>query len=150
MKNTIRKKMTHNNIVTVIEFISARSKRVITVILLCCFFCSQCFAYTDPYLCSKYYKLRIRNVEKVLAVGIRKVNNTSIETYVLGFGTPIHATINGAKLTDAYISKRRTLQCDGETIGHVRIYELAGLGIETGEFIIKSGDKKASTYLEID
>lgn len=150
MKNTIRKKMTHNNIVTVIEFISARSKRVITAILLCCFFCSQCFAYTDPYLCSKYYKLRIRNVEKVLAVGIRKVNNTSIETYVLGFGTPIHATINGAKLTDAYISKRRTLQCDGETIGHVRIYELAGLGIETGEFIIKSGDKKASTYLEID
>ena len=142
--------MTHNNIVTVIEFISARSKRVITVILLCCFFCLQCFAYTDPYLCSKYYKLRIRNVEKVLAVGIRKVNNSSIETYVLGFGTPIHATINGAKLTDAYISKRRTLQCDGETIGHVRIYELAGLGIETGEFIIKSGDKKASTYLEID
>ena len=142
--------MTHNNIVTVIEFISARSKSVITVILLCCFFCSQCFAYTDPYLCSKYYKLRIRNVEKVLAVGIRKVNNTSIETYVLGFGTPIHAAINGAKLTDAYISKRRTLQCNGETIGHVRIYELAGLGIETGEFIIKSGDKKASTYLEID
>lgn len=113
-------------------------------------FADSAYAYTDPYLCSKYYKLRIRNVEKVLAVGIRKVNNTSIETYVLGFGTPIHATINGAKLTDAYISKRRTLQCDGETIGHVRIYELAGLGIETGEFIIKSGDKKASTYLEID
>lgn len=110
----------------------------------------QCKAYTDPYLCSKYYKLRIRNVEKVLAVGISKVNNTSVETYVLGFGTPIHATINGAKLTDAYISKRRTLQCSGETIGHVRIYELAGLGIDTGEFIIKSGDKKASTYLEID
>ncbi len=113
-------------------------------------FADSAYAYTDPYLCSKYYKLRIKNVEKVLAVGIRKVNNTSIETYVLGFGTPIHATINGAKLTDAYISKRRTLQCDGETIGHVRIYELAGLGIETGEFIIKSGDKKASTYLEID
>ena len=113
-------------------------------------FADSAYAYTDPYLCSKYYKLRIRNVEKVLAVGIRKVNNTSIETYVLGFGTPIRATINGAKLTDAYISKRRTLQCDGETIGHVRIYELAGLGIETGEFIIKSGDKKASTYLEID
>ena len=113
-------------------------------------FADSAYAYTDPYLCSKYYKLRIRNVEKVLAVGIRKVNNTSIETYVLGFGTPIHVTINGAKLTDAYISKRRTLQCDGETIGHVRIYELAGLGIETGEFIIKSGDKKASTYLEID
>ncbi len=113
-------------------------------------FADSAYAYTDPYLCSKYYKLRIRNVEKVLAVGIRKVNNTSIETYVLGFGTPIHATINGAKLTDAYISKRRTLQCDGETIGHVRIYDLAGLGIETGEFIIKSGDKKASTYLEID
>ena len=113
-------------------------------------FADSAYAYTDPYLCSKYYKLRIKNVEKVLAVGIRKVNNTSIETYVLGFGTPIHATINGAKLTDAYISKRRTLQCNGETIGHVRIYELAGLGIETGEFIIKSGDKKASTYLEID
>ena len=113
-------------------------------------FADSAYAYTDPYLCSKYYKLRIRNVEKVLAVGIRKVNNTSIETYVLGFGTPIHATINGAKLTDAYISKRRTLQCEGETIGHLRIYELAGLGIKTGEFIIKSGDKKASTYLEID
>ncbi len=113
-------------------------------------FSTSTYAYTDPYLCSKYYKLRIKNVEKVLAVGIRKVNNTSVETYVLGFGTPIHATINGAKLTDAYISKRRTLQCSGETIGHVRIYELAGLGIETGEFIIKSGDKKASTYLEID
>ncbi|WP_143098562.1 hypothetical protein [Succinivibrio dextrinosolvens] len=113
-------------------------------------FANSAYAYTDPYLCSKYYKLRIKNVEKVLAVGIRKVNNTSVETYVLGFGTPIHATINGAKLTDAYISKRRTLQCSGETIGHVRIYELAGLGIKTGEFIIKSGDKKASTYLEID
>lgn len=118
--------------------------------LMICIFAGSANAYTDPYLCSKYYKLRIKNVEKVLAVGIRKVNNTSVETYVLGFGTPIHATINGAKLTDAYISKRRTLQCSGETIGHVRIYELSGLGIETGEFIIKSGDKKASTYLEID
>jgi hypothetical protein len=124
-------------------------KKVLSIIFLL-FFSLSCSAYTDPYLCSKYYKLRIKNVEKVLAVGIRKVNNTSVETYVLGFGTPIHATINGAKLTDAYISKRRTLQCSGETIGHVRIYELAGLGIETGEFIIKSGDKKASTYLEID
>jgi len=89
-------------------------------------------------------------VEKVLAVGIRQVNNTSIETYVLGFGTPIKATINGAKLTDAYISRRRTLQCKGITIGHVRIYEFSGLGIKTGEFIIQSGDKKASTYIEID
>lgn len=125
-------------------------KKVVSYILISMCVIFNCNAYTDPYLCSKYYKLRIKNVEKVLAVGIRKVNNTSVETYVLGFGTPIHATINGAKLTDAYISKRRTLQCNGETIGHVRIYELAGLGIKTGEFIIKSGDKKASTYLEID
>lgn len=80
-------------------------KALIAFVLFYCFFYSECNAYTDPYLCSKYYKLRIRNVEKVLAVGISKVNNTSVETYVLGFGTPIHATINGAKLTDAYISK---------------------------------------------
>ena len=124
-------------------------KRIILFISIL-LFSANIFAYTDPYLCSKYYKLRIRNVEKVLAVGIRKVNNTSVETYVLGFGTPIHATINGAKLTDAYISKRRTLQCSGVTIGHVRIYEMAGLGIKTGEFVITSGDKRASTYLEID
>ncbi len=140
--------MNRNLINKILDCIKA--KRITAFILLCVFFNSECIAYTDPYLCSKYYKLRIRNVEKVLAVGIRKVNNTSVETYVLGFGTPIHATINGAKLTDAYISKRRTLQCSGVTIGHVRIYELAGLGIETGEFVITSGDKRASTYLEID
>ncbi len=122
----------------------------LSITILSCILSTQVFAYTDPYLCAKYNKLRLRNVEKVLAVGIRKVNNTSVETYVLGFGTPISASINGASLTDAYISKRRTIKCNDAVIGHVRIYELSGLGIDTGEFIIKSGDKKASTYLEID
>ena len=32
------------------------------------------FAETDNYLCSRYNKLKIKNVEKVLAVGIVTVN----------------------------------------------------------------------------
>ncbi len=107
-------------------------------------------AYTDPYLCAKYDKSRLRNVEKVLAVGILKVNDTSVETYVLGFGTPVKASLNRIALTDKNILKRRALQCKGVTVGHMRIYSLEGLGVETGEFVIKSGNKRAATFIEID
>ena len=36
-------------------------------------FSASSFAETDNYLCSRYNKLKIKNVEKVLAVGIRRV-----------------------------------------------------------------------------
>lgn len=118
------------------------------VISLCLAF--QANAYTDNYLCAMYEKIRIRNVDRVLAVGIRRVYQASIETYVLGFGTPIKTTIDAIKLTEENISKRRTLQCKGITIGHVRFYELSNLGLKSGLFVIESGDKSASTYIEID
>jgi hypothetical protein len=113
-------------------------------------FAFQANAYTDNYLCAMYEKIRIRNVDRVLAVGIRRIYQASVETYVLGFGTPIKTTINDIKLTEDNISKRRTLQCRGVTIGHVRFYELSNLGLKNGLFVIESGDKSASTYIEID
>lgn len=107
-------------------------------------------AETDNYLCSRYNKLKIRNVEKVLAVGIRRVYTSSVSVYVLGYGTPIKVSINRIKLGSDEVSKRRVLKCGNEIVGQIRVYDLSKLGIKVGEFVIESGDKKVSTYIEIN
>ena len=107
-------------------------------------------AETDNYLCSRYNKLKVRNVEKVLAVGIRRVYTSSVSVYVLGYGTPIKVSINRIKLGTDEVSKRRVLKCGNEIVGQIRIYDLSKLGIKVGEFVIESGDKKVSTYIEIN
>lgn len=107
-------------------------------------------AETDNYLCSRYNKLKVNNVEKVLAVGIRRVYTASVSVYVLGYGTPIKVSINRQKLGSDEVSKRRVLKCGNEIVGQIRIYDLSNLGIKVGEFVIESGDKKVSTYIEIN
>lgn len=107
-------------------------------------------AETDNYLCSRYNKLKVRNVEKVLAVGIRRVYTSSVSVYVLGYGTPIKVSINRIKLGTDEVSKRRVLKCGNEIVGQIRVYDLSKLGINVGEFVIESGDKKVSTYIEIN
>ncbi|MGN0893930.1 MAG: hypothetical protein ACI4ND_02895 [Succinivibrio sp.] len=108
------------------------------------------YADSDNYLCSKYRKLKVSNVDKVLAVGINRIYTDSVETYVLGYGTPIRVSISGLKLGMEHIIKRRTLVCDDEKVGQIRTYKLSGLGMRVGEFVLQSGDKKVSTYIEID
>ncbi|HJI58918.1 MAG TPA: hypothetical protein OIL84_02835 [Succinivibrionaceae bacterium] len=113
-------------------------------------FSASSFAETDNYLCSRYNKLKIKNVEKVLAVGIRRVYTSSVSVYVLGYGTPIKVSLNRIKLGSDEVSKRRVLKCCNEIVGQIRVYDLSNLGVKVGEFVIESGDKKVSTYIEIN
>src|SRR5574344_1068364 len=113
-------------------------------------FANSAFAVTDNYLCSKYTKLRIKSEEKVLAVGIRRVYTNSVETYVIGYGTPIKAWLNNIRIGSDLISKRRTLNCNGQRVGQIRVYDLSSFNIDTGLFLIRSADKEASTYIEIN
>ena len=111
---------------------------------------SPSYALEDHYLCARYNKLKVKNEEKVLAVGIRKVYTDRVEVYVLGFGSPIKATLNGERVGMDLVSKRRTLRCGEETIGQMRIYDLNSFNVNTGLFEIESGGKVASTYVEIN
>ena len=113
-------------------------------------FANSSFAVTDNYLCSKYTKLRINSEEKVLAVGIRRVYTNSVETYVIGYGPPIKAWLNNIRIGSDLISKRRTLNCNGQRVGQIRVYDLSSFNIDTGLFLIRSADKEASTYIEIN
>ncbi|MGN1280791.1 MAG: hypothetical protein ACI4UM_02650 [Succinivibrio sp.] len=125
-------------------------KKILLLLSCLILLTADALADSDNYLCSKYRKLKVSNVDKVLAVGINRIYTGSVETYVLGYGTPIKASISGIKLGMEHISKRRTLVCDNQRVGQIRIYNLSGLGIDVGEFVIESGDKKVSTYIEID
>ncbi|MGN0914748.1 MAG: hypothetical protein ACI4NE_00105 [Succinivibrio sp.] len=114
------------------------------------FFSMSVLAYTDNYLCARYSKIIVRHQDKVIDVGIRRILNSSVEIYVLGFGTPIVARFNGRRISNDLINKRRTLQCSGEIVGQIREYDLSFFGDHSGLFKIKSGKLEASTYIEIN
>ena len=82
-------------------------KKLLSTLLLSflLLFSASSFAETDNYLCSRYNKLKIKNVEKVLAVGIRRVYTSSVSVYVLGYGTPIKVSLNRIKLGSDEVSK---------------------------------------------
>lgn len=105
---------------------------------------------SNPYYCALYDKVKLRNEQKVVAVGIKQIYDSSVEVFVLGFGTPIKATFKDISIGQKHILKRRTITCDGEHVGQIRIYDLSFLRLNGGLFTIKSGDKSASTYIEIN
>lgn len=105
---------------------------------------------TNPYYCALYDKVKIRDEQKVLAVGIKQVLNDSVEVYVLGFGSPIKASINDINIGQSHIKKRRTINCSGDHVGQVRTYDLSYLDLDGGLFKLQSEDKVASTYIEIN
>ena len=110
-------------------------------------------AVTDNYLCARYKKLSgtSNNPNIILGVGIRRVYTSSIEIFVLGYGSPIKAKFNGEQISSDLISKRRTLKCDGVNVGQMRVYDLGSFGKDkSGIFKLQSADKEASTFVEIN
>ena len=83
-------------------------------------------------------------------MGIRRVYTSSVSVYVLGYGTPITVSLNRNTLGSDEVATRRGLICGNELVGQIRVYDLSNLGVKVGEFVIESGDKKVSTYIEIN